>query len=159
MDYRVSAGLIKPTHSPKPTSPLSQSPDQPRMITVSPSCRNFRVSPPFRQMSLLPPQHPSSKLPWVPASVPLIVPEPSRSPTFMGHPEMLWCASICGNDHKRFLAFVRLIVVEFVEGAEKICVSILEIHRVDVGIRRRYSLFSKTSNLISYALSCLCSFK
>lgn len=155
----MSAGLIKPTHSPKPTSPLSPFPDQPRMITVSPSCRNFRVSPPLREMSFLPPQHPSRRLPWVPASVPLIVPEPSRSPTFMGHPEMVWCASICGNDHNRLLAFVRLIVVELSEGAEKISVSILDTHRFGVGVKRRYSLSNITSKSISYALSFLFSFK
>ena len=48
----------------------------------------------------------------VAGSVPLTVPDPRRSPTCMGQPPAVWCASIWGKEKRRFLPFVRVIVVE-----------------------------------------------
>ena len=41
----------------------------------------------------------SSKQPRLSLSVPLIVPLPIKSPLFIGQPVLVWCTSICANDH------------------------------------------------------------
>ena len=39
-----------------------------------------------------------------------MVPEPRRSPTAMGQPVLVWWASICGKEKRRFVAEVRDMV-------------------------------------------------
>ena len=101
-----------PEHSPKPTSPDSSEPHTPEMVMLSPSSKNFRSSPPFNLMVSFPPLLHSSKLPSVPVSVPLIVPDPRRSPTAMGQPPMEWWANICAKENSKFrpLELRRLVV-------------------------------------------------
>jgi hypothetical protein len=51
-------------------------------------------------------------------SVPLIVPEPIKSPTCIGQPVLVWWASIWGNDQSKYLPFDFAIVDELPEPAD-----------------------------------------
>ncbi len=84
--FLSSAAPTVPIHSPNPTRASSSAPATPLIVTVSPSRRNFRSSPALSFRGTFPPWICSSKLPCVPGSVPLIVPEPSRSPVRKLHP-------------------------------------------------------------------------
>jgi hypothetical protein len=107
----VSAGSMRPTHSPKPTSASSFLPHTPRMVISSPSSRNVLFSPPSSSIAFFPLSLCSRKLPYSVGLLPLIVPDPSRSPGWNGQPVIVWCASICGKDHRRFRALTFDIVV------------------------------------------------
>src|SRR5579862_8741488 len=76
-----SAALTLPRHSPNPTP----SPAYPTKITSSPSSRKVRFWP-FTSHSFFPSYDNSKKLPNADSSGPLIVPDPRRSPVFIGHP-------------------------------------------------------------------------
>jgi len=110
MSHGHDALSILPTHSPKPTF-CPSSPQDPLRVTTSPSLRNLRVSIPLSWMSILPPSLISSRLPLSPSPIPLIVPEPSRSPVLSGHPPIVWCVTICPKDHSRFRELTRPMVV------------------------------------------------
>jgi hypothetical protein len=118
-NFMTNAGSIRPTHSPNPTKASSSAPQTPRMVISSPSSRNVLFSPPFNVIVSLPFWLCSKKLPYSAAVVPLMVPEPSKSPGWKGHPLMVWCASICGNDHIRFRALTFDTVVVLPEDAEQ----------------------------------------
>ena len=100
-----SAGSMRPTHSPKPTKASSSDPHTPRIVISSPSSKKVLFSPPSRAIVSFPLLLCSRKLPYSAGEFPLMVPEPSRSPGWKGHPVMVWCVSICGNDQSRFRAF------------------------------------------------------
>lgn len=86
-----SAGKMAPLHMPNPTYPPSSSPARPTIVTTSPSSRKVLVSEePGNCSGRFPPSVASRREPWVPFSVPLMVPEPSRSPTPRLHPVMVW---------------------------------------------------------------------
>lgn len=61
----------------------------------------------------------SNKLPYEPASDPEMVPDPKRSPGRKLHPEMVWCAIICGQDQSRFFEQVFVNVCSFPSEAGK----------------------------------------
>ena len=77
------------------TAPSSIVPARPRSVTVSPSARK--------------PVPASSRQPWLPGSVPEIVPEANRSPGRTAAPLTVACASCCGNVQYRRRALPRVI--------------------------------------------------
>jgi hypothetical protein len=116
--FNSKAGSIRPTHSPKPTRASSSSPHTPLIVISSPSSKNVLISPPLSLMGVLPFSLCSKKLPYSDGEVPLIVPDPRRSPGWRGQPVMVWCVNICGKDHTRFCALTLETVVECPEDAD-----------------------------------------
>lgn len=151
------AGKIMPLHSPNPTYPLSSCPARPVIVTLSPSSKKILVSElPGNCSGFFPPSVASRSEPCVPFSVPLMVPEPSKSPTLRLHPVMVWWAIICGNDQRRLDELVLVRFVLLPEAAARF--ECLRQHiKLDSPNFATNSLFSSTSSWISSTLSFLSS--
>jgi hypothetical protein len=145
---------MRPTHSPKPTRASSSVPHTPRIVISSPSSRNILFSPPAIEIESLPLLLCSRKLPNSAGEVPLMVPEPSKSPGWKGHPLTVWCASICGKDHSRFRALT-LHTVALLPDDAGTCQSIWA--SKDSGVEA--ILLMSTSRLISYTVFSFFSLK
>ena len=109
LERRARYDSIRPRAVPNPIRRAPARSHQPRSVTSSPFSRNARLSPLGSVIGRSPFHVSSMKLPCVPGSLPLIVPEAKRSPGRATAPLAVACASCCATLQYVPAKFVREI--------------------------------------------------